>query len=132
MSEVKLKDAEWTKIRTFLEQERQAYIGKDEQGCRRFIEAIKWMSRSGAQWRLLPAEYGKWNSVYKRFARWCEQGVWERMLAYFSSDPDMENGIMDSTIVRAHPCAAGAAKKKGVRRSRHSDGAGAGSVPKFM
>lgn len=48
--------------------------------------------------------------IYKRFARWCDQGIWERMLDHFADEPDMENGIVDSTIVRAHSCAAGAEK----------------------
>ena len=112
MSDVRLTDDECTKVRDFVKQDPNTYIGKDEQACRRFVEAVKWMSRSGAQWRLLPAEYGNWNSVDKRFVRWCKAGVWERMLAHFAADPDMENGMIDSTIVRAHPCAAGAQKKR--------------------
>jgi len=111
MTDVRLTDKEWMKIRDFLKQEPNAYIGRDEQSCRRFVEAVKWMSRSGAQWRLLPTEYGNWNTIYKRFSRGCEQGVWERMLRHFAEDRDMENGMIDSTIVRAHPCAAGAQKK---------------------
>jgi transposase len=111
MIDVRLTDEQWTKIRDFLRQDPNAYIGKDEQGCRRFVEAVKWISRSGAQGRLLPAEYGHWNRIYKRFVRWCQAGVWERMFAYFANDPDMENGMIDSTVVRAHPCAAGAQKK---------------------
>jgi transposase len=110
MIDMRLTDVQWTKIRDFLNQDPNAYLGQDEQSCRRFVEAVKWMSRSGAQWRLLPAEYGHWNTVYKRFARWCETGVWERMLAYFADDPDMENELVGSTIVRAHPCTTGAKK----------------------
>ena len=116
MTDVRLTDEQWTKIRDFLKQDPNAYVGNEDE-CRRFVEAVKWMSRSGAQWRLLPAEYGQWNSVYKRFARWCDSGVWERMLAYFANDSDMDNGLVDSTIVRAHASAAGATKKRRSNRT---------------
>src|SRR5687767_14324345 len=115
MTDVNLSDAQWKKIRDYLREDPQAYVG-NEGACRRFVEAVKWMSRSGAQWRLLPSEYGRWNSVYKRFMRWCRARVWERLLAHFADEPDMENGMVDSTIIRAHPCAAGAAKKTVSKR----------------
>jgi|SRR5215207_2383944 len=111
MTDVRLTADQWTKIRDFLRQDPNAYLGNEAE-CRRFVEGVKWISRSGAQWRLLPAEYGNWNTVYKRFARWCDNNVWERMLVYFADDPDMENGMVDSTIVRAHASAAGATKKR--------------------
>ena len=111
MTTVKLDDTQWNKIRDFLKADARAYVGEETE-CRQFVEGVIWIGRSGAQWRLLPVEYGNWNSIYKRFGRWCDNGVWERMLAHFADDPDMENGMVDSTIVRAHACAAGATKKR--------------------
>ena len=117
MTDIRLSDEDWGKMREFLRQEPHAYLGRDDTSCRRFLDAVKWMSRSGAQLRLLPAEFGSWNSVYKRFVRWCDLGVWERLLAALASDPDTEHGMLDATIVRAHPCAAGAQKNTARKRS---------------
>ena len=117
MSTVKIQDEPWSKILQFLRACPGVYVGQ-EANCRRFIEGILWITRSGAQWRLLPSEYGKWNSVYKRFARWCDKGIWERMHQHFVDDPDMEYLILDSTVIRAHPCAAGASKKSGGQEAQ--------------
>lgn len=110
MKTVTLTNDQWRKIHAFLKEEPRAYVGNETE-CRSFVEGVLWVMRSGAQWRLLPAEYGKWNGVYKRYGRWCEAGVWERMLQCFAHDTDMESVMLDSTSVRAHPCAAGAQKK---------------------
>jgi transposase len=42
---------------------------------RLFFEGMTWMARTGSQWRHLPTEYGKWNSVFRRYRRWVEIGV---------------------------------------------------------
>ena len=75
---------------------------------RLFVEAVLWIARTGSPWRDLPSCFGKWNSVFVRFNRWSEGGVWHRIFAALSDDPDFEYLILDSTIVRAHQHAAGA------------------------
>jgi transposase len=131
MATVELPNDQWWKILQFLRSCSDVYVGQ-ETDCRRFVEGVLWITRSGAQWRLLPESYGNWNSVYQRFARWCDKGLWERMHHHFAQDPDMENIIIDSTVVRAHPCAGGASKKRAARESRRWAEAGAASAPKSM
>src|SRR2546430_16730126 len=108
---VKLTDEHWQKILPVLKTCPQIRLGAGRT-VRRFLEAVLWVTRSGAQWRLLPRKYGHWNSVYKRFAWRSELGIWEKMFEHFSSDRDMEYLLIDSTIVRAHACAARAQKKR--------------------
>ena len=66
------------------------------------------MARRDTPWRQLPTKYGKWNSVYRRWAAWCDRGVWPRLMAYLQADPDLSAVRRDSTVVRAHVSAAGA------------------------
>jgi len=131
MREVKLRGDPWRKIRGFLDESPKVYVGQERQ-CRRFIEGVLWMTRSGAQWRLLPKRYGNWNSVYKRFNRWSERGVWQELFEHFANDPDMEKLMIDSSVIRAHACAAGAGHKRGVRRRKHSVTVAAALVQRYM
>ncbi len=125
MSNSTLRGDQWEKIYLFLKNHLRVYAGK-ETTCRTFVNGVFWITRSGAQWRFLPAEYGEWNSVYKRFARGCDREAWEDLHQHFADDPDLENGLLDSTVGRAHPCAAGASKKR--RTSRTSAGPQSGRV----
>ncbi len=130
MSAVKIGQAQWRRIYAFLKTHPHVSAGKQE-ACRRFVEGVHWILRTGAQWRELPERYGHWNSVYKRFARWEEKGVWEAMHQAFVQDPEMEHVIPDSTVIRAHMCAAGGSKKTGANQSKPSGAVGAGSAPRF-
>jgi transposase len=112
MSAVTLTERQSRKLMEFLRTCKGIYVGNESKTLQ-FIAAILWIVRSGSPWALLPAQYGKWNSVYKRFARWCERSIWQQMHAHFAADPDLEWLLLDSTIIRAHPCAAGAPAKQG-------------------
>lgn len=106
---VTLSDYQWEKILPILKTCPNIYIG-EENNCRNFLEAVFWITRTGSQWRLLPDGYGNWNSIYKRFARWSQRGIFEKLFEQISDDRDLEYLLIDSTIVRSHACAAGAQK----------------------
>ena len=125
-----LSDEEWSLIGPLLPAERG-------RGCRPardnrpFFEGMMWIARTGAQWRHLPEEYGKWNSVFRRYRRWATTGVFDAMLETLAGavERDGRADMIDSTVVRAHHCAVGI--KKGLARPRRSVDRAAASPPNF-
>ena len=114
MTDERMTDAEWHYLHSFLSTCPDIRVGQEEP-CRLFVDAARWMARSGTTWRRLPPEYGKGNSVYRRLAHWCARGVWARRMAYLQAKPEpVSAGLLDSTVVRAHASAAGAPQKKGL------------------
>ena len=126
-----LREDQFERVYGLLQQEPKIHTQEPERE-RRFLEALYWMSRSGAQWWRLPLTYGAWNSVSKRFARWDDLGVWARLFAQVADEPDLQRVMIDATVVRAHACAAGAPKTKAGRRRRASGGRVAAAARRSM
>ena len=84
---------------------------------RRFVEAVLWIARTGSPWRDLPAEFGDWNTVFKRYRDWVKADVFKRLFDAASDEPDMEYAMVDATIVKVHRHGQGA---KGGLRARPS------------
>jgi transposase len=75
-----------------------------------FLEALHYFAVHNITWRALPEAFGHWNSVWKRFWRLSQAGVFEAFfdaLAATSRTAHLVQ-LLDSTVVRAHVSAAGA------------------------
>lgn len=126
-----VSDNEWALIGPLLPPERGRGC-RPAQDNRLYFEGMMWIARTGAQWRHLPDEYGKWNSVFRRYRRWIETGVFDAMLETLAemAGRDATADMIDSTVVRAHHCAVGI--KRGVKAQRRSAGRAAASPPSSM
>ena len=128
-----ISDADWDRIKDFLPGRSGQHGGVAEDN-RRFIDAVLYVARTGIPWADLPERLGNGNSQWRRFDRWARAGRWDPILAALR-EPDLDVLILDSTAVRAHPCAAGA-KKNGTglaaRTIKRLAAAAAGSAPRFM
>lgn len=109
-----LTDQIWSRISPLLPG-KAGDPGRTGVNNRLFVEAVLHIARTGAPWRDLPPGFGAWNTVYKRFSRWGEAGIWERLFAELSRDGDFTEVSLDSTYIRAHQHAAGAPKKQETR-----------------
>jgi len=124
-----LTDAQWEQIRDLLPG-KAGDPGRTAADNRLFVDAVLFVLKTGIPWEDLPPRYGKPNSVWKRYDRWCAAGVWERV-GRALGDPDLGEVQLDSTTVKAHPVAATGRRLPGEKKRRPttagaSAGAGAG------
>jgi len=84
-----------------------------------FVCAILHITSNGCKWRDLPQEFGNWHTIYVRMLRWSENGVLQRLFEALQMAGIIQINVqiihIDSTSVRAHQDATGAAKKRANR-----------------
>lgn len=114
-----LTDAQWERLEKELPgNDRPGHPWSDH---RKVINGILWVLRTGAPWRDLPERYGPWQTCYDRFTRWRNDGTWERALQSVQADADEQSNVVwegcvvDASIVKAHPHAAGARERGGKK-----------------
>ena len=111
-----LNDRQWEQMAPLLAG-KPGDPGRSGADNRLFMEAVLWIARTGAPWRDLPPAFGCWNSVFRRFRRWAQKGVFDRVFRSLSGDLDFEYAIIDGTIVRVHQHGTGAKGGLAIRRS---------------
>src|ERR687897_3850842 len=99
----RMTDEDWA---TVLEVFRAARSRRGDKGRddRRFLEAIHYFSAHNITWRALPATFGKWNSIWKRFWRLSQAGVLEAFFDALTATSQNAHLVQmfDSNVVRAH------------------------------
>lgn len=109
----------WDRLAPLLPPE-QPPTGRPSKPHRMILNGILWKLKTGVPWRDVPERYGPWSTVYSRFWRWREAGVWDRVFALVQQQEDARGHVdwtlqfVDGTVVRAHQPAAGA--KRGAAR----------------
>ena len=120
-----LSDEMWARIEPSLPPVKGA-MGRSMRSHRTLIEGSISRLRTGCEWRDLPAEFGPWQTVWKRHARFCKDGTWDAVLIALQAEADARGEIdwnvsTGSTIARVHQHGATAARSE-VTVTAHTGG----------
>jgi len=115
-----LTDEQWIKIEPLLPG-RQGDPGCTAADNRLFVNAVLYVAKTGIPWRDLPERFGKWNSTWRRFDRWCKTGVWQR-LAEALPVTELEELQLDSSSIKAQHSAAGSRRQAGEKKRMPTSG----------
>ena len=117
-----LSEDQWSRIAPLLPTDVR---GKPRADDRRVISGILHVLKSGCRWCDCPPEYGPYTTIYNRFVRWAERGVWERLFRKLAErGRSTHTQMIDSTHVKAHRSASGA-KRGSINRRSAARAAGA-------
>ena len=89
--------------------------GKPRVDDRRVLSGIVFVNRNGLRWRDAPSDYGPHKTLYNRWKRWGEMGVFLRMMeGLAAADADPKTVMIDATYLKAHRTASSLRVKKGI------------------
>jgi transposase len=116
-----LSDEQWRQIEPHLPTDVR---GKKRVDDRRVISGILHVLKSGCRWCDCPPEYGPSMTIYNRFVRWAERGVWERLFRELAARGRAgDTQMIDATYIKAHRSASGA-KRGNISRQLVARAAG--------
>ena len=89
--------------------------GKPRVDDRRVLSGIIFVNRNGLRWRDAPAAYGPHKTLYNRWKRWSEAGVFIRFMEGLSvAQTERRTVVIDATYLKAHRTASSLRVKKGA------------------
>ena len=104
-----LTDEQWDRIRDLVPG-KDGDTGRSGKNNRLFIDAVLYVLKTGIPWRDLPERFGNWNSVWRRFDRWSENGTWKKVVKKLS-ELDLEELQIDSTSIKVNIAAIGSRRE---------------------
>ncbi|BAU38479.1 transposase [Acetobacter pasteurianus NBRC 101655] len=105
-----LTDDQMERLRPFFPKS----YGKPRVDDRRVLSGIIFVNRNGLRWRDAPREYGPHKTLYNRWKRWGDMGIFMRMMDGLSAEKAEPQTIMiDATYLKAHRTASSLRLKKG-------------------
>ena len=107
MARFDLTDDEWMLIGPLLPTKGRGPVRRDD---RVILNGIFYILRTGAPWRDLPERYGPHTTVYNRYNRWGNRGVWQSIFEALAEECEDALIFIDGSIVKAHRAAAGSTK----------------------
>jgi transposase len=122
-----VSDEEWAFVAPYL-----ALLREDApqrvHDLREVFDALRWIVRAGASWRMMPNDFPPWEAVYQQTQRWIDAGVFEAMVhdlravLRLSSGraPDPSATVLDSRTLRSSPESGHRAGYDGAKRKKGS------------
>lgn len=122
-----VNDEEWSFVAPYL-----TLMSEDapqrEHSLREVFNALRWMVRSGAPWRMMPADLPPWYSVYQQAQRWLEAGVFEAIVTDLrcllrlatGRTPQPSAVVVDSRTLQSTPESGARAGYDGAKRRKGS------------
>ena len=122
-----ISDEEWAFVAPYLTLVREDAPQRTHD-LREVFNALRWLARVGAPWRMLPHDFPPWEAVYQQTHRWLYAGVFEAMVADLRAllrlacgrQPDPTAVLIDSRTLRSTPESGGRGGYDGAKRKKGS------------
>lgn len=111
MERHRLTDEQWSRIDDLFGTRKPT--GRPPNDRRQMLDGVLWILNTGSPWRDLPAEFGRWSTVWDLFDTWNADGTLAAVLHRLQGEVEINGDLwcIDGTTVRAHKCASGGGKK---------------------